>query len=160
LPQGWEIAAETHSLTIKRSKEVTGSAIFPNMSLEMSMEKQTEQYTVILKLEPANRKRDEKASIRNKKLSEEMQEAQKQIMQLRVDGKGDTYFPKTEEQKAAVIRYNKLKSETKDLPDYYYKSIAVFDVLKGRPFHIDSETERAECDRVTSDIMRILTPRQ
>jgi len=166
LPKGWRISYEKGSslLTIDRDEAVVASHESINAPIggweKPGLMKLHFSLRVIPFVSPDEYRR---LSAENNEIQAELSVLYEQLVSRGLPHKFDGFLGRTDEEKAAVARYNALKISQHSLPDYYFEDISfvIWDWLddesRGAWIYIEDKAILEECERVQKKVLELLT---
>lgn len=165
LPKGWAVSYDKKDslLEISRDKKVLATSYVINGNA--SEHKKPERtkfcfsFRVVDFMLPADY---QKLSAENAKTQKSLSALYEELVKKHISHKFDSFLPDTEEDKAAVARYEALKKSLHSLPDFYFRDFSL-DWVIGSPSSlgpsivISDETIRDECTRVQEKVVGLLS---
>jgi len=165
LPKGWSASydKEYSVLEISRDESVLAEFIVINAAGDEKPERT--QYAFSFRVLPAFSPEEyRRLFAENVRIQEELKEFGRELEKRRVPHIGDNFYGETDEEKAAVARYEALRNSRPRLPDYHFGDISLewiigapaWDGLTG--IHVIDDRIREDCARIRKKMMELLSP--
>jgi hypothetical protein len=160
LPKGWTASYEKDSAWVEVSRDalVLATSALPNGPPDEKPERS--KFCFAFRIVPAV------SSAEYKRLSRENATIQKKLqvmyedLRKTIDHKFDDFLPRTENDVAAVARYEALKQTLHDLPHFHYREVGLKWELSSPDnpmIGIIDDAARDECDSVRSKVVSLLS---
>lgn len=162
LPEGWSVSyeKETHWLEIKRREPLLVLSALPNSSPDQTPQRGEFLFAFrVRKLLPMSEYQQQHSI--NRRLAARLGMLYDKLVKRRVSQKFDSFAPVTEEDKALVEEYEKVKAAAPyDLPDFFYDDISL-DWAYNDPKNpvcipADNALEK-ECREVLGEVTKLLS---
>ena len=163
LPKGWSASYEKENSVLKVSRDKAVSLIYYFINHPPGQKPERRKFffafSVLPALTPSEYRR---LSAENVKIQKEAAELYEDLKKRGLSHKFDSFGGETDEDKAAVARYDALKMSRHSLPDYYFRDIGLrlavgLSVSKFSEIYITDERIRGECTKVQNSIVKLLS---
>lgn len=161
LPKGWTASYDKeHSwLEVYRDEAVSSRSALPNGPPDERTQRRKFAFAfrVMAAVPPKEHRR---LSAENAKIQKEAAALYKDLIRKRVSRKFDSFSPSTDEDKAAVARYEALKKSLHTLPDFYFADISLvwgFNSPDNPVISVADDRIRDECTKVQEKVARLLS---
>ena len=165
LPKGWRASYEKDYsvLVISRDEAVLATRVFINGPPDQKPDrtKFAFAFRVVPVVSPAEHRR---LNTDNGRIQKELSALYEVLKKKGLAAKFDSFSGKTDEDKAAVARYDALKKSLHELPNFYFEEISLewlYGWLEVRDWGVDIDIEderiREECTQVQKKILSLLS---
>lgn len=163
LPRGWSVSYDKkfHGLDISRDRKVLATVYVINgpPMQKPELTKFCISFRVVDFMSPDDY---QKLSAENAKTQKSLSALYEELEKKHISHKFDSFSPDTEEDKAAVARYEAMKKSLHSLPDFYFRDFSL-DWVIGSPssfgpsIYIEDDKIRDECTRVEKKVIGLFS---